>query len=430
MKEVFQILLPLGLILFFSKAFSLLAKKINLPQVFGMILAGILLGLLKLADKKGDSAVLFNPTSLEALEFLAKIGVILIMFSAGIETDIKQFKKIGFPAFLITILGVIFPLIFGFIAAWGALGKFNIKLSSTDALKFVFYGAVLSATSVSITVAALKELGKLNSKVGNSIIAAAILDDIIGIILLSFLIGLKDPSKGAKETGILIGKIIGFFAVSAVLGVALRAGMNAYAERYPHRRRLPVLGFAICFLYAYMAEKVFAVADITGAYIAGLIFAGIKESDYIDEKVEVSKYMIFAPVFFALIGIKANFTNFNTDFILFGIMFIIAGILGKLLGCGVGALACRFSFKDSLRVGIGMMVRAEVLLVCISKGEDAHIIDSEIVPYALILIILTTLLTPIFLKMSYKKSKVSCDDIECNIRDLTASMKGEESHEY
>ena len=140
--------------------------------------------------------------------------------------------------------------------------------------------------------------------------------------------------------------------------------------------------------------------------------------------------MIFAPVFFALIGIKANFTNFNTDFILFGIMFIIAGILGKLLGCGVGALACRFSFKDSLRVGIGMMVRAEVLLVCISKGEDAHIIDSEIVPYALILIILTTLLTPIFLKMSYKKSKVSCDDIECNIRDLTASMKGEESHEY
>ena len=109
-------------------------------------------------------------------------------------------------------------------------------------------------------------------------------------------------------------------------------------------------------------------------------------------------------------------------------MFIIAGILGKLLGCGVGALACRFSFKDSLRVGIGMMVRAEVLLVCISKGQDANIIDSEIVPYALI--ILTTLLTPIFLKISYKKSNLRCDDIECNIRDLTASMKGEKNHEY
>ena len=421
--EAFEILLPLGVIVLFSKLLSLLGKKLGLPQIFGMILTGLLLGLARLSSKLGPT--LFHSELMQPLEVIAKIGVILIMFSAGIETDLKQFKKIGFPAFLITILGVAFPLFFGFLVAWGALGKFT-ALNSEKAITYVFYGAVLSATSVSITVAALKELNKLNSKVGNAIIAAAILDDIVGIILLSFLIGLKNP--GTTSSGNIpkmIGFIILFFVVSAILGIVIRTAMNSFARRYPHRRRLPILGFAICFLYSYAAEKLFGVADITGAYVAGLILAGIKESEYIDEKIESAKYLIFTPVFFAMIGINADFQNFDPSFVLFGVMFIIAGILGKLLGCGLGALACRFSFKDSLRVGLGMMVRAEVLLVCIDKGTNAGIISKSIVPYALILIILTTLLTPILLKVSYSNAKTKSIGVDAAIDDLNAQFKGE-----
>lgn len=421
--EAFEILLPLAVIVLFSKLLSLLGKKLGLPQIFGMILTGLLLGLARLSSKIGPT--LFHPELKEPLEVIAKIGVILIMFSAGIETDLKQFKKIGFPAFLITILGVVFPLFLGFIVAWGALGEFK-TLTSDKAITFVFYGAVLSATSVSITVAALKELGKLNSRVGNAIIAAAILDDIIGIILLSFLIGLKNPTSSGRSVPEMIGMMILFFVVSAVLGIVIRTAMNSFARKYPHRRRLPILGFAICFFYAYAAEKIFGVADITGAYIAGLILAGIKESKYIDEKIESAKYLIFAPVFFAMIGINANFTNFDKGFVLFGILFIIAGIVGKLFGCGFGALACKFGLKDSLRVGLGMMVRAEVLLVCIDKGTRANIISESIIPYALILIIITTLLTPILLKVSYSSGKSKSVGIDKELEELNATYKGED----
>lgn len=288
----FEILLPLALILLCTKLFSLLGKKIGLPQVVGMLIAGILLGFIKYIPNQN----IFTQSTMEGLSFLAKIGVILIMFSAGLETDLKQFKTSGLPSVLITILGVLFPLGLGFLVASAFNGGFNV--SQHQIITNLFYGAILAATSVSITVAALKELGKLNTKVGTSIVAAAILDDIIGVVLLSLFISL-DKGNGLDGIGIAIGKMIGFFAAAIAVGFVAYIILKHYLKRHPeHHRRIPIIGFAMAFFFAYAAEEWFGVADITGAYVAGIMLSTLTESDYIDRKVEVSNYMIFAPVFF------------------------------------------------------------------------------------------------------------------------------------
>lgn len=411
----FEILLPLALILLFTKLFSLVGKKLGLPQVVGMLVAGILLGFIKYIPNQ----TVFTQDTMDGLSFIAKIGVILIMFSAGLETDLNQFKKSGLPSVLITILGVLFPLGFGFIVACAFNGGFN-DMSQHMVITNLFYGAILSATSVSITVAVLKELGKLNSKVGTSIVAAAILDDIIGVILLSLFISL-DKGNGVSGIGISIGKMIAFFVVAIAVGIVIRIGLKHYLKRHPeHHRRIPIIGFAMCFFFAYCAEEWFGVADITGAYIAGIILSSLTETTYIDRKVEVSNYMIFAPVFFASIGINADFGSISPAMIGFGFAFIAAGMLGKVVGCGVGSLICKYSFMDSLRVGIGMMARAEVVLVCTQKGVDSGLVDASIMPFVLILIILTSLLTPLLLKLTYKNDDgANLDHLSENVEYTT-----------
>lgn len=396
----YEILLPLAMILLLSKLLSMGCKKIGLPAVIGMLVAGILIGLLKLIPNQK----ILTPFTMEGLSFLAKIGVILIMFSAGIETDLKQFKSTGIPSIVITSLGVIFPLGFGFIVACLFNGGFS-NLDSHTLLCNLFYGTILAATSVSITVAALKELGKLNTKVGTSIVSAAILDDIIGVILLSLFISLES-SGSAGEIGKTIGMMIAFFAAAIAVGFVLDAGLKWVSKKYPHTRRIPIFCFAMCFFYAWAAEHWFGVADITGAYVAGLILSNIGEKHYVDQKIETSNYMIFAPVFFANIGIQTSFSGIDGRMVGFGFAFILAGILGKVIGCSLGALICKYSLKDSMRVGVGMMVRAEVVLVCAQKGVSAGMVSSDIMPFIIILIILTSLITPIILKASYRKDDV------------------------
>ncbi len=394
--EYYEILLPLALILLLSKLMSILFKKLGLPQVVGMLLAGILLGLIKLIPGQ----TVFKSTAMEGLSFLAKIGVVFIMFSAGIETDLKQFRQTGVASAIITVLGVVFPLLFGFLVASAFNGGFNVDRSRI--LSNLFYGTILAATSVSVTVTALKELGKLNTRVGTSIVSAAILDDIIGIVLLSLMVSL-DRSGRASDVAVVIVKLIGFFAMALSAGYVAQFILQRIDMRYPHTRRIPILCVVICFLFAYVAEKCFGVADITGAYLAGLMLSGIGDRAYVDKRIEVSSYLIFAPAFFANIGINLNFGHINPQFIGFGFAFVAAGMLGKVIGCGLGGLISKFGFKDSLRVGIGMMVRAEVVLVCTQKGIDYNMVDPSIMPFVLLLIVVTSLLTPLLLKATYKR---------------------------
>ena len=396
--QAFEILLPLALILCLSKLMGLGAHRIGMPAVIGMLLAGILIGLLEYIPWEPLQNLLFAEDMVFILEVMSKIGVVLIMFSAGLSTDLKKLKSTGVASVVITTLGVIVPMLFGWLTASLFYGFENV-------LSNLFYGSILTATSVSVTVAVLKELGK------TSIVAAAVIDDVLGIVILSVLTGFASGGETQgwnwfhPNAGMTCIKIVAFFIVAIAVGVGLRKLFNIMERRAPHNRRVPILSLAACFIYAYTAEKLFGVADITGAYLAGILLGGtLAETPYVESKVDQMGYLFFSPIFFANIGI-ANieyFSRITPSFLAFGLVYVAAALLGKLLGCGLGAKLCRFSFKDSLRVGLGMMVRAEVVLICTERGVASGLVAPEVFPFVILIILLSSILTPIGLKLSYK----------------------------
>lgn len=392
------ILLPLALILALSKIFVKGCGKVGLPNVVGMLLAGILIGCIRYIPGQQ----ILTPVTLEGLGFMAKIGVILIMFSAGLETDIQQIKAVGVPAVIITMAGVITPMALGFVVACLFHGGFA-SMTHETALTCLFYGTILTATSVSVTVATLKELGKLTGKVGSTVISAAILDDLIGIIVLSFVIGLKGDAQNAKNPVVVLLLTLAFFVFAFAFGFLVHKVFKWLDGRYPHHRMIPVLSVALCFFFAYASEKWFGVADITGAFVAGLILSRNPDVKYIDRRSDIMSYMIFTPIFFCNIGITSDFSGISAQMVLFGVCFILAGMVGKVLGCGVSAKLCGYSADDSLRCGLGMMARAEVALICAQKGVDNGMISSDIMPFIVVLIIVTSFLTPVLLKLSFRK---------------------------
>lgn len=400
-SEYYTLLLPLALILLLSKIMTKVCEKLNLPSVVGMLFAGLTIGALQYIPGQ----TVFSDTTLAGLAFLAKIGVVLIMFSAGMETDIKQIKAVGIQSVIITLFGVFVPMGLGFVVACLFNGGFSAPHDVL--LSNLFYGVILTATSVSVTVATLKELGKLSGKVGTTIVSAAILDDIIGIVVLSFVIGMKDTGTGGSSPWRVLLMTVLFFIFVAVIGFLANRLFAALERKFPHHRLLPIFSFAFCFIISYLSESVFGVADITGAYFAGLFLSKNPEVSYIDRKSDIMSYMIFTPVFFCNIGITTKFTGIGKDMLAFGICFILAGILGKVLGCGGSALLCKYKWKDAFRVGIGMMVRAEVALVSAQKGVENGIIHSSIMPFIVLMIIVTSFLTPVILKSSYGKEKAA-----------------------
>lgn len=406
--QVFEVLLPLALILVLSKLLSIGARRIGLPQVIGMLLTGVILGCIIFIPNQP----IITESSTVGIEVFAEIGVILIMFSAGMETNLKQIKQTGVAALVITILGVIFPMTLGFVASLILGGD----LGDTKTLfRNLFYGVILTATSVSVTVATLKELGRLNSKIGTAIVSAAILDDIIGVIVLSIIISLDGAMTNGASTNVSLEitmvfvKTILFFVAAIGLGLCFRWIFKKLANKYDHHRRIPIFAMALAFFYAYAAEKWFGIADITGAFFAGLVLSDLKETNYIERRADITSYLLFTPVFFAKVGLTSmsSFTDVNNaftwQFAIFGIVFVLAGMAGKVLGCGFGAKVCKYNFKDSIRCGIGMMCRAEVCLICAQKGIDAGIISASIQPFILVLILATSFVTPVILKATYKK---------------------------
>jgi len=407
--EAFEILLPLALILCLSKLMGLGAHKIGMPAVIGMLFAGILIGLMKFIPYEPLQELLFCDEITFILQIMSKIGVVLIMFSAGLGTDLKNLKQTGVASVVITLFGVFVPMALGTLVAWIFMPD-----SEGGLLSWLFYGAILTATSVSVTVAVLKELGKLESKVGTSIVAAAVIDDVIGIVILSVLTGFSSHDENAgwnwftPNAAMVVIKIVLFFLVAIAVGIGLRKLFDYMERKAPHNRRIPILLLAACFLYAYGAEKLFGVADITGAYIAGILLGGtLSETPYVESKVDTMGYLFFSPIFFANIGI-ANieyFRQIDGAVLAFGLVFVAAALLGKLIGCGLGAKLCKFSFHDSFRVGLGMMVRAEVVLICAERGVASGLVIPTIFPFIILIILLSSILTPILLKWSYSSEE-------------------------
>ena len=388
--EAYAVFKDLAIIIVFAKVFAIIARKCKAPQVVGQIIAGLIIG----------PSVLGLVQQTDFLVQMAEIGVVLLMFSAGLETNIKDLKKTGLIAFLIACAGVFVPLAGGTLLYMGFYGV--APWGSQEFYQAVFIGVIMTATSVSITVQALKELGKLKGKVGTTILSAAIIDDVIGIIVLTFVVGFKSPDSNPGK--VVISTVL-FFLFAFVVGFILYKVFKKIDNRYPHTRRIAILGLALCFAMAYIAEVYFGIADITGAYVAGIILCSIRDSDYIAEKMDINSYMLFGPVFFASIGLKTSIENVNKEIIIFALAFVAVALIAKIIGCGLMAKICGFNGSDSLKIGVGMMTRGEVALIVSQKGLSVGLLTPVYFTAVILLIIVSSICTPIILKILYAKDK-------------------------
>lgn len=386
--ESYSVLKDLAIILIAAKFFGILARKCKAPQVVGQIIAGLLIG----------PSVLGLVQQSYFIIQMAEIGVIILMFSAGLGTDLKELIKTGPIAFLVALCGVFIPLICGTILYMAFYGF--APWGDEEFYKAVFIGTILTATSVSITVETLKELGKLKGKVGTTILSAAIIDDVIGIIVLTFVIGFKNPDSNPMQ--VVINTIL-FFVFAIGVGFIFYFIFKRMDKKYPHTRRIPIISLAFCFVMAYVAEKYFGIADITGAYVAGLVLCSIQDSDYIARKMDINSYMLFGPVFFASIGLKTDISSMNMSILMFSICFVIVGLLAKIIGCSLIAKACKFSWPDSLKIGVGMMTRGEVALIVSQKGLSVGLMEPVYFTAVILLIMISSIATPIILKLLYTK---------------------------
>lgn len=384
--DTLSIFKDLAIILVFTKLFGLIARRIKVPQVVGEIIAGLVIG----------PCLLGWVCKTDFLSAMSEIGVILLMFSAGLGTDLKELVRTGPFAFLIACAGVIVPLAGGA----GIYLLFGMNPGTNQFYEAVFMGTILAATSVSITVKTLLELGHLKSKVGTTILSAAIIDDIIGIVLLTFVIGFKEPKMDPVTVTV---QTLLFFLFAVVFGFGLYFAFKWLDKRNPHTRRIPIFGLALCFIFAFCAEEFFGIADITGAYVAGIVLCNIKDSGYIERKMDINSYMIFGPIFFASIGLQTSFDNFNMSVLWFTLALVAVALITKVIGCGGMARLCRFNNSDSLKIGVGMMNRGEVALIVAQKGMNAGLLDPSLFSAIIVLIIVSSIATPIILKLLYTK---------------------------
>ena len=389
--ETVDIVRQLAIIIIFAKFFGLLARKLKAPQVAGEIIAGLIIG---------PSLLGWVQTS-DFLAGLSEIGVIMLMFNAGLNTNIKDLKKSGLKATLIACVGVAFPLVCGTVLFMSFYG-FD-RVGTEQFYKAMFVGTILTATSVSITVQALKELGKLSSFVGTTIVSAAIIDDVIGIVVLTFVIGLspKSASEGSSNILKIIVLTVLFFICAIIMGIIFHKIFKHYEKKHSHERRIPIAGLALAFSMSYIAQHFFGVADITGAYIAGVILCSTKDSPYIARKMDVNSYMLFGPVFFASIGLQTNIRTLDFSIALFALAFVLVGMISKIIGCGSTSRLLGFNTSDSLKIGVGMMTRGEVALIVAQRGLTVGMLDHAFFTAVILLIIVSSICTPIILKAIY-----------------------------
>ena len=384
----YDFLLTIAIIMLCTKLFGLTSERVHMPQVVGALIAGVLVG----------PSVLGWVGETDFLVKTAEIGVIILMFNAGLDTDMEELKKTGFASFIIAVIGVIVPLI-------GGVGCYmlfyNDPTDSLNLLKAGFVGVVLTATSVSITVETLRELGKLKSKVGTAILGAAVIDDILGIVVLTILTAFTDPSV---QPVLVFGRIVLFFVFVLIVGLLMHKAFIKMEERWHKHRRIAIYALVFAFLMSYAAEKFFGIADITGAYFAGIVLCNISEMrDYVASKTNVLGYMLFSPLFFASIGIKTNLEGLTGTLVLFAVLLTVVAILSKIIGCGLGARIMGFQTYDSFSIGLGMISRGEVALIVAQKGAQASLIDPHLFPAIVLVVIVTTLVTPILLKFGMRR---------------------------
>ncbi|MDX8416615.1 MAG: cation:proton antiporter [Absicoccus sp.] len=381
----YRYLLDIALILLSTKVFGLFTRRLQMPSVVGALIAGILLG----------PACLNLVQMSNLIESLSEIGVIILMFGAGLGTSITDLKRAGLKAFIIATIGVIVPLIVGYIIG----GFYNVGPEAW--LGNLFLGVILTATSVGITVETLKEMNCLATESGNAILAAAVIDDVLGIICLTLVSGMADTSV---HIGIVLLKIVLFFVFAIVAGIFLHKAFEFWFEHDSRGglQRYSITSFAFALIMAYIAEAFFGVADITGSFVAGLIISGTQQCPYVTKRIGTVSYILITPIFFASIGLKLSPIHFTGEVLALTVILCIAAVLTKVVGCGLGAAVCHYSKEQCIRIGCGMISRGEVALIVANKGMALNLLPQIFITPVLLSVVFSTIITPILLKVVYK----------------------------
>jgi len=369
-----MLILELAVILLASKLAGDLSARLRQPAVLGKLLIGIVLG----------PSLLGVISDTEILAEISQIGVILLMFIAGLETDVDEFKRSGKASAYVGFAGIAVPFALGYAAG------LVLNLPPFEA---AFLGLLLSATSVSISVQALKEMGRLKSKEGATILGAAVIDDVLVIIALAFLMSF---AGGDVNLGMVVLKKVLFFG--AALAVGWKVVPWVLRRFAPLRVSEAVISSALilCFLFAYMAEYA-GVAAIIGAYIAGVAISLTTYKHEVTEKVETISYAVFVPVFFTSIGVKVDFSGLSGEIGLIIGLSVLA-ILTKLAGSALGARAAAFGWRKSLGIGAAMVSRGEVALIIAAIGQESGLLRGELFAVIVIAVLITTIATPPMMK--------------------------------
>ncbi|HEY63002.1 MAG TPA: cation:proton antiporter [Caldilineae bacterium] len=389
-----QFLLALAIVIVAAKGAGYLSTRLRQPAVLGELLAGLILGPTVLDMMHWP---VFSDGYLEAiLRQLAHLGVLFLMFIAGLEVDLKAMTSTGRPAVFAGIMGVFAPIALGMASAW----PFGLGLQHG-----AFFGLVLAATSVSISAQTLMELGVLRTRVGMALLGAAVVDDVLVILLLSLFMALTGGGGGGALTILwVLAKMGLYFGLALWLGMRFIPRLGFLVSRLPISEGVMALATVTILLYAWTAEALGGVAAITGAFLAGLIFAQTPLRQQIETGFHGMAYAWLVPVFFVNIGLEANARALGLNGLLFALIIIVVAVLSKVLGCGIGAWIGGFTREEALRLGVGMASRGEVGLIVASVGMNAGLLGGDAFASVVLMVLATTLLTPILLRMLYPQA--------------------------
>ena len=381
-----ELFLQLFIIIIATKLAGVISVRLGQPSVLGKLIIGVIIG----------PAVLDWVQNTEVIEALSHIGVLLLMFIAGLETDLKELNRNKNSSLAVAVGGVILPLIGGYFSGI-AIGM--------DQSHAIFLGLLLCATSVSISVQTFKELGKLQSREGTTVLGAAIADDIIVVVALAFMMSFLVGSEVNVVT--VIGGKVAFFVIIALLAWKGVPYVMSKLGRIKVTQPAMSIALALCFLFAYIAEY-FGIAGIIGAFAAGIAISQTEFKEEVEKKIEPIAYTLFVPIFFVSIGLTVTFEGF-LDNVLMIILISIVAILTKLIGAGIGARLTGFNTQSSMIIGSGMISRGEVALILATLGLSENLLAPEYFTTIIIVVIVTTIVTPPMLKFFIHKQEASVE---------------------
>jgi Kef-type K+ transport system membrane component KefB len=393
MSNFLQLILVLAIIVSASKLAGLVSTRLGQPAVLGELLIGVILGpsLLNILH-----APFITNTHLEetVLEF-AELGVVFLMFIAGLEIEMDELRRSGKIATFAGALGVVTPLLLGGALALG----FGYGWETA-----IFIGILMAATSVSISAQTLIELGQLRTRVGVALLGAAVFDDVLVILVLSLFIALAGGTGGAGEVIFTILRIALFIGVTLLIGVRVVPWLTSRVARWPISQPVLTTAIVVTLLLAWSAEYLGAVAAISGAFLAGILFGRTAQHSEIVRGMQGLAYGFLAPIFFASIGLRTNVGLLTSSVLLFTALICVVAIVSKIVGCGIGGRLGGLNNRESLQLGIGMMSRGEVGLIVATVGISAGIIGDEIFAVTVAMVLVTTLLTPILLRLAFRST--------------------------